>query len=233
LIDLGWITITLHRSQLDSILLVFILVGGRFQYTFMPMTAMNSSYNSFCRKTSYALFFSLNCSSGPNEDIDDDDDDDEDDAALALVDEDMIRCQIINCVAALQVVQRRRGREKSITKYELTKRKVFSAAISIILDTEVGGDQADIDAILSAFPDASKMSDERSWLMMHFAIALNARNKISKDEAYTLLSEDPLAMHRSSSKNDDDNGDDEDDEIEKTLLGCKPAHILCMQKQPK
>jgi hypothetical protein len=169
-----------------------------------------------------------------NIDIDDDDDDDyDDDAALELVDEDMMRCQIINCVAALQLVQRRRGREKNNSKYELTKRKVFSAAISMILDTEVGGDQRDMSTIFSAFPDVSKKSDERSWLMMHFAIALNARNRISEDEVHTLLSADPLAMQRSSNKVDSDNGDDEDDEHEKPLSGCTPAHILCMQKQPK
>jgi hypothetical protein len=86
----------------------------------------------------------------------------------------------------------------------------------MILDNDLYSDQADLNKILSAFPDVSKNDDERSWLIMHFAIALNARNEIRDDEVYTLLSEDPLAMHRSSNKNSD--GDDEYDEY--YLTGC-------------
>jgi hypothetical protein len=137
-------------------------------------------------------------------------------------------------------------------KYESVKRKVFREAVSVILEKEFGSDSAvgmgwdgkymysalaDINTILSVFPDERRMSEERSWLPMHFAIVLANGNKISEDDVHVLLSGDPLAMHQYSLKEVDSDYDfladfeDYDEGLPHT--GCTPAHILFMQKQPK
>jgi ankyrin repeat protein len=68
------------------------------------------------------------------------------------------------------------------------------------------------------------MSDERSWLPMHFAIALYIQNEISADDVHMLHTSDPIAMYRLS--------EEEVSEEEIALIGCTPAHFLCMQKEP-
>jgi hypothetical protein len=153
------------------------------------------------------------------------------DAALALLDEDKIRCHIMDCVAALHLIQMRKQRIAIVetAKIESVKRKVFNAAISMILNDEFENDRAVVNTILSALPG------KRSWLPVHFAIALTTRNKISKDDILTLLSSDPKAMGRLSNKKADEykSEDSEDEEVERVLVGCSPAHLFCMQKQPK
>jgi hypothetical protein len=62
-------------------------------------------------------------------------------------------------------------------KHELVKSKVFAAAILMMMNDECDNNQ-DQNAIVSAFPDDSKVTDERSWLSMHYAVALTVENKI-------------------------------------------------------
>jgi hypothetical protein len=74
---------------------------------------------------------------------------------------------------------------------------------------------------------------------MHFAIALFVENKITEEDVHVLHITDPLAMYHISKiidddddeEDDEDDGDDEDED-EEVLIGCAPAHLLCMQKQP-
>jgi hypothetical protein len=40
----------------------------------------------------------------------------------------------------------------------------------------------DQNAIISAFPDESKITDERSWCPMHCAVALTDGNEISEED---------------------------------------------------
>jgi ankyrin repeat protein len=159
------------------------------------------------------------------------------DAAFALLDEDKIRCHIMDCVAALHLMQMRKQRVAiaETAKIEFVKRKVFNAAISMILNDEFDNDRAVVNTILSALPDERRMTDKRIWLPVHFAIALTTRNKISKDDILTLLSSDPKAMGRLSNKKavGYEGEDSEDEEVERVLVGCTPAHLFCMQKQPK
>jgi ankyrin repeat protein len=159
-------------------------------------------------------------------------------SVLLSFDEDKMRCHIFNCLTALRLIQIQKMKLvpfEGNRKYELVKRKVFVKAISMIIDDESNSDHEIVDTILSAFPDESKMNDERSWLPMHFAIALIGENKISEDDVYTLLSADPLSMHRLSNKvvYEEEEDNDQDEEEYRVLAGCTPAHILCSQKQPK
>jgi hypothetical protein len=59
---------------------------------------------------------------------------------------------------------------------------------------------------------------------MHFAMALFLQNKISAEDVHMMYTNDVLAMYRFSEENIADQ--------EEVLMGCTPAHLLCMQKEP-
>jgi hypothetical protein len=81
-------------------------------------------------KASLQLFNKLGCcSSDLNGDVNNVE------TALALVDVDKMRCHIINCLAALHMVEDEEVLDEE--NYKLGKSKVFNAAISMILDDEV------------------------------------------------------------------------------------------------
>jgi hypothetical protein len=148
-------------------------------------------------KASYELFDKLKCCS---ENLNGDFSDEE--TLLALVQEDKMRCHILNCLAALTVIQiQRKIKQKAVDidneRRELVKRKVFGAACSMMFDSEF---EVGYETIISSFPDEGKMSDERSWLPMHFAIALFVENKITEEDVHVLHITDPLAMYQISKK---------------------------------
>jgi ankyrin repeat protein len=175
---------------------------------------------------SYNLFVKLNCCSEDNLNGHFGGD-----ASLAFLDLDKMRLHIMNCLAALRVAEIKSEKELKAAdnvdeKQKLMKRKVFRAACLMMIDTNFDNDEVVVSTILSAFPysELVPMSDERSWLPMHFAIALNIQNKIGAEDVHMLHTTDPLAMYRlSQEKLSDEEG---------TLLGCTPAHLLCMQKVP-
>lgn len=172
-------------------------------------------------EASYQLLSELKCCSRDLKASDIDDG-----TALASVEEEKMRCHIINCLMALHIIQMQRRNQNAadVNKIALTKNKVFAAAITIIIDTPF--DEVAVMTIftLMAFPDKGKMSDERLWLPMQSAIiAINLfdQKKISQDDIYILYSTDPLAMRRFNENVDSH-----------VITGCTPAHILCMQKEP-
>jgi ankyrin repeat protein len=138
--------------------------------------------------------------------------------ALALMEEDKMRCFILNCLAALRIVQIERSKHSGseTNKHELVKRKIFAGAISMMMSTECVNNQ-DQKSIISAFPDDSKITDDRSWLPMHYAVALTVENKISEEDVLILHAAKPLAMRLFS-------GVDKE--------GYTPVHLLCVQKRP-
>jgi hypothetical protein len=122
--------------------------------------------------------------------------------ALALVDEDKMRCHIFNCLIALNLGHTEKRKEYSADddEYEMIKGKVFNSAISMILDDEFDSNEAVVKTILTGFPfpDESKTSYEKSWFPQHFAIALGVRSEISGDDIRVMLSVDPLPTQRLS-----------------------------------
>jgi hypothetical protein len=147
-------------------------------------------------KASLQLFDKLNCcSSSLNGDFDNVF------KALALVDEDKMRCHIFNCLIALNLVhtEKRKNDTADDGNYEMVKGKVFNVAISMILDDEFDSDEAVVKTTLSSFP----FSDKQSWFPQHFAIALGVRNKISEDDLRIMLSVDPLPTQRLSKREGD------------------------------
>jgi hypothetical protein len=177
-------------------------------------------------KASFELFDKLKCC------LDDLNKDCSDDQALCLVEEDKMRCHILNCLAALSVIQILRKRQQKALdidneKDDLLKRKVFWAACSMMMDPDFENDEVVTSTILSAYPDEGKMSDGRNWLPIHFAIVLFNQNKITEEDVYMLYTTDPSAMYRSSVIELLD-----EDEVWEDRIGCTPAHLLCMQKEP-
>lgn len=69
--------------------------------------------------------------------------------------------------------------------------------------------------LLASFPDTQKMTDGRSWLPLHFAVAL--RDKLSEEDVHVLYSSDPLAWRRFSRREH---------------AGYTLVHFLCMQTHP-
>jgi hypothetical protein len=61
------------------------------------------------------------------------------------------------------------------------KGNVFTAAVLMMMNDECDNNQ-DQNTIVSAFPDDSKMTDEQSWLSMHYAVAVTVENKISEED---------------------------------------------------
>jgi hypothetical protein len=107
---------------------------------------------------SYKLFDDLNCCS---EDLNGN----YSDTALAFILEDMMRCHILNCLAALIVIQMERMKQQKAKrndykKHEILKRKLFRAACLMMMDTEFDNDEVVTTTLLSSFPDVSKISDE-------------------------------------------------------------------------
>jgi hypothetical protein len=140
------------------------------------MEISNRSIEASCK-----LFIDLKCcSDGPRKNGDF-----TSDIALASLDEEKMMCLIINCSAALNILQAKRGESEASgnEKHESVKRKVFKGACSILINADSDSNQSDIKkSLLSAFPDESKMSNDQSWLPLHFAIALLAEGKISEED---------------------------------------------------
>jgi ankyrin repeat protein len=163
-------------------------------------------------RASYELFARLDCCSGEY------DEDFDYDTALALMVEDRMRFHILNCLAALLIVQIQKNKDRSVDahKCEVVKRKVFVRAISMMINAEFDS------PIVSAFPDDDDdLSNKRSWLPMHFAIAFTVENIISEEDIHVLHDANPLAMHSLSEI--DEEGDP---------TGYTPIDLLCMQKKP-
>jgi hypothetical protein len=164
-------------------------------------------------KASFQLFDKMKCClTDLNIDFDNE-------TALALMEVDKMRCLILNCIAGLRTVENEKSKKNGseTDENESVKRRVFDAAVSMMMSGE-GVTNEDQNAIVSAFPDDSMITDERTWCPMHCAVALTVDNKTSEEDILMLQAANPLAMHLFSG-------------IDKK--GYTPVHLLCMQKRPK
>jgi hypothetical protein len=192
-------------------------------------------------KASLHIFDELNCCySHLNGNVDDVN------AALALVDLDKMRCHIINCLTALNLVEMEMRKQvhsdngainSDNEKCEFVKSKVFNKAITMIVDDEFDSrdevvddefefesrNEVVVNTIFSNFPRS--ISDERSWLHQHFAIAFSSSDKISEDDVRIILSEDPLAKHRLSKEQQDDKEGQDGDKVKAALTGGTAKHL--------
>jgi ankyrin repeat protein len=156
---------------------------------------------------SYQLFDKLKCCSRDlNGDFND--------TALAFMEMNKMRHHILNCMASLHVIENECDKKEDANDIELVKREVFAGALSMMMNTKCDSNE---DQIVSAFPYDDDLSDAKSWLPMHIAIALTVGNRISEEKVHVLHAANPLAMHLFSG-------------IDKR--GYTPIHLLCMQKRP-
>jgi ankyrin repeat protein len=169
------------------------------------------------------------CSSNLNRNIDDVD------AALALVDEDKMRCLVIKCLTALLLVQEEKWNKRQDSdeeNYELVKSKVFNAAISMIVDDKFDRDETVdytvwdepvVSTILSGFfmmrgKIMMKVIGNLSTLLLHLLI-------ISEDDIRIMLSIDSSVNYKLN-RQVTDNGNKGDDIVaiagQASILDPKP-----------
>jgi hypothetical protein len=140
---------------------------------------------------------------------------------VKILDEEKIRCHILDCLVAFRRVQRQIRRLKMSSgneQYESAKKRIFASAVSMILDEEtpIESDQCVFSTLLASFPDKDKRADGRGWLPMHYAIALG--NKVREEDIYEVHSADLLSIQRYNMRNQ--------------RSGYTPCHLLCMHRQP-
>jgi hypothetical protein len=88
-------------------------------------------------EASYQLFDKLKCCSRDLNGV-------FDDSALPFMEENKIRCQFLNCLAALRTVKIENSKKNSgdVESHELVKRKVFAGAILMMINTECDSNEA-------------------------------------------------------------------------------------------
>lgn len=166
-----------------------------------------------CIRRSYNLFLEMKCITAvaKNKSLDLE--------TLDSLDEDKMRCHILDCLVALLRVQKRKKKLEIRHQHECTKRRIFALAVSAIIDDkELEGSDHILSSLIVSFPDTAKMTDGRSWLPLHIAVALG--NKVNSDDVKMLYSADPLAMRRYNVV------------LNSSEAGYLPGHILCMWKYP-
>jgi hypothetical protein len=167
------------------------------------------------------LFFKeMGCLIGDN-DVDDSE------AGSEMLDEEKMRSLILDCVVALSRVQREKKENRkqktsdADEQHENAKNRVFTTAISMVMDNDESLDtDPALTSLLVSFPDRKKTTDGRSWLSLHFALALG--DKVKEDDVRILYSYDPMAMQLLHLKETGDNDQP----------GFSPGHLFCMQKEP-
>ena len=157
------------------------------------------------------------------------------DVDITLLDESKMKTHILDCVAALGIVQQElvgqeqpsilRGGEQSLAKEQQeASNKVFKASLSITATamlhdgTDVPEQCNSVDRLLRAFPDESKQTDGRSWLPLHWAVVVGEKSLI-EENVKAIYTSDPMALQRHHLE-----GSSVDD------MGFTPAHLLCMQE---
>jgi hypothetical protein len=175
------------------------------------MVKFDDSFSGSVR-SSYNLFYEMKCNSG----------DSKRSCVLPMdlkpLNEDKMRCHILDCLVALCRVQRAKDVDEISHRYESTKRRIFAAAVSLIIDGILNSDQHIISSLLESFPDSGKRTDGRSWLPLHFAVALG--NEVDEEDIHKLYSNEPLAMRRYHLTEPTESG------------AYTPGHYLCMQTHP-
>ena len=197
------------------------------------MTAVASSLSEIMAKIErkrrcIRQFIKLKCVKSGHEELDDD----AHDFYIMLLDVRKMKNHILDCVAALGIVQQelvsheqryiREGEKSLAMETQEASNKVFKASLltmatAMIHDgTEPSEQSASIDSLLRAFPDESKQSDGRSWLPLHWAVVAG-ETSVAEEDVKTVYTSDPMALQRYHQN-------------ERNIHGHTPAHLLCMQE---
>jgi hypothetical protein len=103
-------------------------------------------------------------------------DDNSGECDLQMFDVDKMMCHILDCLVALRKIQRGKRilKMSKNEQHEKAINRLFASVISTIMSDEesVEGDHRILISLLASFPDKEKMTDGRSLLPLHFALAL-------------------------------------------------------------
>ena len=152
---------------------------------------------------------------------------------ITLLDEKKMKTHILDCVAALGIIQQKlvsqeqpsimREGEQSLAKAEQEAlNKVFKASLSTMATamlqdgTEPHTQRNSADRLLRAFPDELKQTDGRSWLPLHWAVVTDEKC-VTEEDVKAIYTSDPMALQRYHLDGTD-------------FHGYTPAHVLCMQE---
>ena len=156
------------------------------------------------------------------------------------LDEEKMESRILDLIAALGVVRRRRrqAKRKLLTRngqpmspeMETVLNNVFKTTVISFLEKDVVNNSTEmperngaIELVMRAFPDASKLTDGRGWLPLHWTAATVAgeeKEQVNKETNMKVLyAIDPMALQRHH--------------LEGTAIdnmGFTPAHLLCLHQ---
>ena len=163
---------------------------------------------------------------------------------VGRLDVEKMKAHIVDCVVAVCEAQRVRVAQKQPLKLredgealspeqQAVRNKVFAAALKemtkhLTHDGAEHGDPVDpmVDKLLHAFPDSGKLEDGRSWLPMHWAVAIDRRDddgnsEVTEADVRSMYEADPMALrqHHLVAVTDA--------EANRAELGYTPAHLLC------
>ena len=182
------------------------------------------------KKRCFEQFIKLKCVKNQNEILDSN----AADFDVSKLDQVKMKAHILDCVAALGVVQQEfvsqklplvlnEGEQPLSAQAQLVSNTVFTnVAMSVLLSTLTSEGEKEpercpsVKELLSAFPDESKLTDGRGWLPLHWAATTES---LEIADTKVLYASDPLALQRYHQE-----GTDQDD------MGYTPAHLLCMQE---
>ena len=152
------------------------------------------------------------------------------------LDEEKMESRILDLIAALGVVRERRRQAKRTLltssgqpmspEMESVRNKVFRTMVISFLDENVINKgiklRGAVEMVMRAFPDASKLTDGRGWLPLHWSaasVASEENQQVNKVTNMKVLYDiDPMALQRYHLKGTGANN-----------MGYTPAHMLCMQ----
>ena len=186
------------------------------------------SWETARKKRCFRLFVALKCVKDRKKKLNAD----ADDFDITQLDVMKMKTHILDCVAALGIVQQELvsheqpsilqvGEQSLVKEQQEASNKVFKASLSItasamLLDgTEPPEQRSSVDMLLKAFPDYSKQVDGRSWLPLHWAAVIGEKS-VTEEDVKMIYTSDPMALQRYH-RNDS------------TYCGYTPAHLLCMQ----
>ena len=190
---------------------------------------INPAWKKARKQRCIQLFKDLKCIK--REFLNADADDDNFQLEMSMLDEDKMMTRMLDCAAALGILQQERvaTEETMATETQTAKNKVFQTAINIFLDNELAHDGANkprpsnaVDQLSRAFPDETKLTDGRNWLPLHWAAVVASEEgneeRISDAEVKVIYTSDPMVMqqyHLAGTATGN--------------MGYTPAHLLCMQ----
>ena len=148
------------------------------------MAAINSetAWQTARRKRCFQQFIKLKCVKSGHEEMLDADADDFD---ITLLDVSKMKAHILDCAAALSLVEQERirqdkplilqeGEQPLTTETQAALNRIFTTVATCVLDQSVEpSDNFGVEQLMRAFPDDSKLTDGRGWLPLHWALVID------------------------------------------------------------